>query len=223
MVQTKLTFLSWIVHPKANHCRKFTKLKLEDTKCKHGRPYWICIPLFVLTTGNLGRGYGSWQKLKFKSHQRMHVEFISNNVDVMTLDCLSSVALALINQEAIIAYKVINGTYPLKDFRNHGVRYQIQVRNSGDLRIPLYGITHSQRFFRYWAINELTVINCWLINWLTQLVITLHFKTALASAALDRQLTAALAGRCASLPADGTTGAGLRHSRQVERLCLKVI
>ena len=28
-------------------------------KCKHGRPYWIWIPSFVLTTGNLGRGYGA--------------------------------------------------------------------------------------------------------------------------------------------------------------------
>ena len=35
------------------------------------------------------------KQLKFKSHQRMQVEFISNNVDVMIHDCLSSVALAL--------------------------------------------------------------------------------------------------------------------------------
>ena len=35
------------------------------------------------------------KQLKFKSHQRMQVEFISNNVDVMTHDFLSSVALAL--------------------------------------------------------------------------------------------------------------------------------
>ena len=34
------------------------------------------------------------KQLKLKSHQRMQVEFISNNVDVMTHDCLSSVALA---------------------------------------------------------------------------------------------------------------------------------
>ena len=34
------------------------------------------------------------KQLKFKSHRRMQVEFISNNVDVMTYDCLSSVALA---------------------------------------------------------------------------------------------------------------------------------
>ena len=36
------------------------------------------------------------KQLKFKSHQRMQVEFISNNVDVMTHDFLSSVALALV-------------------------------------------------------------------------------------------------------------------------------
>ena len=36
------------------------------------------------------------KQLKFKSHERMQVEFISNNVDVMTHDCLSSVALALV-------------------------------------------------------------------------------------------------------------------------------
>ena len=35
------------------------------------------------------------KQLKFKSHQRMQVEFISNNVDVMTHACLSSVVLAL--------------------------------------------------------------------------------------------------------------------------------
>ena len=35
------------------------------------------------------------KQLKFKAHERMHVEFISNYVDVMmTHDCLSSVALA---------------------------------------------------------------------------------------------------------------------------------
>ena len=36
------------------------------------------------------------KQLKFKSHQRMQVEFTSNNVDVMTHDFLSSVALALV-------------------------------------------------------------------------------------------------------------------------------
>ena len=36
------------------------------------------------------------KQLKFKSHKRMQVEFISNKVEVMTHDCLSSVALALV-------------------------------------------------------------------------------------------------------------------------------
>ena len=36
------------------------------------------------------------KQLKFKSHQRMQVKLISNNVDVMTHDCLSSVVLALV-------------------------------------------------------------------------------------------------------------------------------
>ena len=34
------------------------------------------------------------KQLKFKSHERMQAEFISNNVEVMTHDCLSSVTLA---------------------------------------------------------------------------------------------------------------------------------
>ena len=57
----------------------------------------------------------------------------------------------LINQqEGILAYKVINGTYLLNDFLNHGdVGHQIQLRNFGDLRIPLYAATQSQLFVRY--------------------------------------------------------------------------
>ena len=37
------------------------------------------------------------KQLKFKPYKRMQVKFISNNVDVMTHDCLSSVALALVS------------------------------------------------------------------------------------------------------------------------------
>ena len=44
----------------------------------------------------------------------------------------------LINQqEGIPAYKIVNGTYLLNDFLNHGDA-QIQFRNIGDLMIPLY-------------------------------------------------------------------------------------
>ena len=61
----------------------------------------------------------------------------------------------LINQqEGILADKIINGTYLLNDFLNHGdVRHQIKRRNIGDLRIPLYTATQSQLFVRYRAIN----------------------------------------------------------------------
>ena len=59
-------------------------------------------------------------------------------------------------QEGMLAYKVINGTYLLNDFLNHGdVRHHIQHRNIGDLRIPLYATAHSQLFVRYRAINTL--------------------------------------------------------------------
>ena len=34
------------------------------------------------------------KQMKFKSQKHMQVELISNNIDVMTHDCLSSVALA---------------------------------------------------------------------------------------------------------------------------------
>ena len=41
------------------------------------------------------------KQLKFKSQERMQVEFISNNIDVMTHDSLSSVALALDNTDVM--------------------------------------------------------------------------------------------------------------------------
>ena len=38
----------------------------------------------------------------------------------------------------------------LMQYCNHGdARHQIQLRNNGDLRIPLYSTTHSQLFVRY--------------------------------------------------------------------------
>ena len=63
--------------------------------------------------------------------------------------------IKLINQqEGILAYKIINGTYLLNHFLNHGdVRHQIQLRNIGDLRIPFYTATQSELFVRYRAIN----------------------------------------------------------------------
>ena len=56
--------------------------------------------------------------------------------------------------EGILAYKVINDTFLLNDFLNHGdVGHQIQLRNIGDLRITFYAATQSQLFVRYRAIK----------------------------------------------------------------------
>ena len=96
MIQTKLTLFSSFAHEKANNCRKFTKSKFEDTKCKQDRPYWNWIRLLFSQPETSGEFMEVDKQLKFKSQERMQVEFISNNVDVTTHDCLSSVALALV-------------------------------------------------------------------------------------------------------------------------------
>ena len=63
-------------------------------KCKHGRPYCYFIRLLFWQLETSGEVMEVDKRLKFKSHQRMQVEYISNNEDVMTHNCLSSVALA---------------------------------------------------------------------------------------------------------------------------------
>ena len=97
MTQSKLTLFYWFAHGKANHCHKFTKLKCEDTKCKYGRPYWIWIRLLFWQLETSGEDMEVDKQLKFKTHKRMQVEFISNNVGVMTHGCLSSLALAYVS------------------------------------------------------------------------------------------------------------------------------
>ena len=84
----------------------------------------------------------------FATAQQPHSRDIFINQKLLPLD-------ELINQqEGILAYKVINGTFLLNDFLNHGdVRHQIQNRNIGDLRIQLYTATQSQHFVRYRAVN----------------------------------------------------------------------
>ena len=84
----------------------------------------------------------------FATAQQPHSRDIVINQKILPLDKLIN------QQEGILAYKVINGTYLLNDFLNHGdVGHQIQLRNIGDLRIPLYAATQSQLFVRYRAIN----------------------------------------------------------------------
>ena len=84
----------------------------------------------------------------FATAQQPNSRDIFINQKIFPLDKLIS------QQESILAYKVINGTFLLNDFPNHrDVRHQIQLRNIGDLRTPLYTATQSQLFVRYRAIN----------------------------------------------------------------------
>ena len=69
----------------------------------------------------------------FANAQQPHSRDIFINQKNLPLDNLIN------QQEGILAYDVINGTYLLNDFLNHGdVRYQIQLRNIDVLRIPLH-------------------------------------------------------------------------------------
>ena len=84
----------------------------------------------------------------FATARQPHSRDIFINQKILPLDKLIN------QQEGILAYKVINGTCLLNDFLDHeNVRHQIQLRNIGDLRIPLYTATQSQLFVRYRAIN----------------------------------------------------------------------
>ena len=84
----------------------------------------------------------------FATAQQPHSRDIFINQKILPLDKLIN------QQEGILAYKVINGTYLLNDFLNRGdVGHQIQLRNGGDLRKPLYAATQSQLFVRYRAIK----------------------------------------------------------------------
>ena len=63
----------------------------------------------------------------------------------------------LINQqERILAYKVISGTYLLGDILTDRHEFDhYQLRNYENLRIPLHSTTHSQLIIRYRAIKNL--------------------------------------------------------------------
>ena len=86
--------------------------------------------------------------LRHTTAQQTHSRDIFINQKILPLEKMIN------QQERILAYKVINGKYLLNDFLNHGdVRHQIQLRNIGDLRIPLYTATQSQLYVRYRAIS----------------------------------------------------------------------
>ena len=84
----------------------------------------------------------------FATAQQLHSRAFFISQKILSLD-------KLINQQkSILAYKVFNDTYLLNEFLDNGdVRNQIQLRNNGELRIPLCATTNSQLFVRYRAIN----------------------------------------------------------------------
>ena len=87
---------------------------------------------------------GQCVRILFATAQQPHSTNILNKKKCLRPDKLIN------QQEGILANKVINGTYLLHDSLNHGdIRHQIQLRNIGDLRRPLYAATHSQLYLRY--------------------------------------------------------------------------
>ena len=84
----------------------------------------------------------------FATAQQPHSRDIFINQKILPLDKLIN------RQEGILAYKVINGTFLLNDFLNHGdVRHQIQLRNIGDLIIPLHALMQEHNLNSLFAIE----------------------------------------------------------------------
>ena len=84
----------------------------------------------------------------FATAQQPHSRDIFLNQRILPLDKLIN------QQEGILAYKVISGTYLLGDILTdrHDLHHY-QLRNDENLRIPLHSTTHSQLFIRYRAIK----------------------------------------------------------------------
>ena len=87
-------------------------------------------------------------RAQFATAQQPHSRDIFLNQKILPLDKLIN------QQEGILAYKVINGTYLLGDILTD--RHELdhyKFRNYENLRIPLHSTTHSQLFIRYRAIK----------------------------------------------------------------------
>ena len=84
----------------------------------------------------------------FATAQQQHSRDIFLNKKILPLDKLIN------QQDGILAYKVINGTYVRGDILTdrHDLHHY-QLRNYENLRIPLHSTTHSQLFIRYRAIK----------------------------------------------------------------------
>ena len=84
----------------------------------------------------------------FATAQKPHSRDIFLNQKVLPLDKLIN------QQEGMLAYKVINGTYLLGDIlTDRPDLHHYQRRNEENRRIPLHTMTHSQLFICYRAIK----------------------------------------------------------------------
>ena len=84
----------------------------------------------------------------FATTEQPHSRDIFLNQKILLLDKL------FYQQEGILAYKVINGTYLFGDILTD--RHELdhyQLRSYENLRIPLHSTTHRQLFIRYRAIK----------------------------------------------------------------------
>ena len=90
----------------------------------------------------------------FASAQQTHSRGILLNQKILPLDKLIN------QQEGILAYKVINGSYLLGDILTDRRREldHYQLRNYENLRIPLHSTTHSQLYIRYRAIKVWNIL-----------------------------------------------------------------
>ena len=74
--------------------------------------------------------------------------------DILIAQNILPLAKLIKLHEGIIAYKVNTGQYLLGNFLTDGlIDRHYQLRNDGDLRIPLHTTTHAQQFIRYRAIT----------------------------------------------------------------------
>ena len=74
--------------------------------------------------------------------------------DILIAQNILPLAKLIKLHEGIVAYKVNTGQYLLGNFLTDGlVDRHYQLRNDGDLRIPLHTTTHTQQFIRYRAIT----------------------------------------------------------------------
>ena len=80
----------------------------------------------------------------FATAQQQHSRDIFLNQKILPLDKLIN------QQEGILAYKVVSGTYLLGEMLTD--RHELdhyQLKNYENLRIPLHSTRHSQLFIRY--------------------------------------------------------------------------